>query len=644
MVTMSVVCSKEYAAHGRAAEPLEAPIRIATASGYQFVQDKMDELERTLAGETGDVITNRIIVLDVLHPEVPVIDLIDLPGIVTVNVNAEAKREAVESVISSQIKADRKHGMTSFYLVVVPAGERPNTNGALQYIQAQGLLDRAIGVFTKADEVKRPENLLAFVTGQDFEDEDDGSVITAASLGEVKLSKGWTATMLEMPKRMVVCENGTKVNYYTAHATERLKKQEDTEKLFFGGPAAKPIMQELYNQGFAGTGALAAKLTREYFEYSRGNWLQVTLTRLLEYELELKSKLCLLGVTDPLAMDELASEEVAKTLNDGATLLAERFVQEVLLSELIPLVETELREMHKKKVPAHELDAMLWKARAAIEDKVAVAVEKASSFYAAEIGKLLGAPIQVTAVVAEAERREEVEDEDEDVFEAPLDVVPQPLRMRFWSVSGNLMRSLFGTTTSVPPKGIELHKQVVAQPIVQLSQYPNFIGAVCQVVRGVSVEASKKISEAAARVVEQLTADVSMYCVFKPNALCDNVTVEIAGFTDALKTAFIRHLPSPATLKRVVAESNELQLSSFEEHGEAKEQRRELSERIERVRNAAKGLIAALDVDESQPLDGAWLHKLQEDKGLPLDNPILHYTPPEPEPEEEPPVVVEEDE
>ena len=81
---------------------------------------------------------------------------------------------------------------------------------------------------------------------------------TAAELGEVKLAKGWTATMLEMPKRTVTQADGKKVseaaascapplahrsaqlalfftqcpplapaqvNYYTAHAAERLKKQ-----------------------------------------------------------------------------------------------------------------------------------------------------------------------------------------------------------------------------------------------------------------------------------------------------------------------------------------------------------------------------------------------------------------------------------
>ena len=82
-------------------------------------------------------------------------------GIVTVNVNGEggvSKVDAVEQVISQQIDADKHAGMTSFYLVVVPAGERPNTNGALKYIQRRGLLERAIGVFTKADQVQRPHD------------------------------------------------------------------------------------------------------------------------------------------------------------------------------------------------------------------------------------------------------------------------------------------------------------------------------------------------------------------------------------------------------------------------------------------------------------------------------------------------------
>ena len=119
------------------------------------------------------------------------------------------------------------------------------------------------------------------------------------------------------------------VNYYTAHAAERLKKQEEAEKQYFGGENAKEVMRELYDQGLAGTGALAAKLTREYYEYSRSDWLRQTLTRLLEHELQLRSESALLGGTDRVTNNELAAKEVRDTLDIGAQALTERFLHEV---------------------------------------------------------------------------------------------------------------------------------------------------------------------------------------------------------------------------------------------------------------------------------------------------------------------------
>ena len=86
-VTLSVVTAENYRLHGRNAQPEQPPCTIATASGYHHVQDKMDELERQFGDASGGVVSDRIIVLDVLHPEVPVIDLIDLPGIVTATVD-----------------------------------------------------------------------------------------------------------------------------------------------------------------------------------------------------------------------------------------------------------------------------------------------------------------------------------------------------------------------------------------------------------------------------------------------------------------------------------------------------------------------------------------------------------------------------
>ena len=165
-------------------------------------------------------------------------------------------------------------------------------------------------MLTKADEVDRPDKLRAWIKGGDVEDEDDGSVRTAAALGQVEIAKGWTATMLKMPKRMDVMADGKKVNYYLNAQLERLEKQKADEKLFFGGADANNVMRELYNEGLAGTGALAAKLNYEYYEYCRTEWLERTVTRLLQYELQLQSDRALLGVTDSVTKDELAAKEV----------------------------------------------------------------------------------------------------------------------------------------------------------------------------------------------------------------------------------------------------------------------------------------------------------------------------------------------
>ena len=651
-VTMSVISATNYRKHGRDAVPEDPPCTIATASGFHFVQDKMDELERSLAGSTGGVVSDRIIVLDVLHPEVPVIDLIDLPGIVTVNVNAEAKREAVEKVISTQIEADRDAGMTSFYLVVVPAGERPNTNGALKYIQSQGLLERAIGVFTKADEVRRPDDLVAFVTGQDFEDEDDGSVVSAASLGEVKLKKGWTATMLAMPKCPVVRENGTKVNYYTAHATERLKRQEHDEKLFFGGPNAAPFMRELYDKGLAGTGALAAKLTSEYYHYSRSEWLEQTLMRLLEYELELKSKRALLGAVAPDAKDKLADEEVGRTLEDGLDDLAERFRQKVLQSFVKEVCES-LDQLDETVQHASELNRLLSQLQSQLQEKVDAAVSQASTFFADEIAQLLAAPVCVFAPKEKPTLRDGVEEEEAEEAEEGEEIprATGALADRFWQhFNGSFAKALFGTAARTPAAEKELHKQVVSQPLIQLGQYPDFVDAVAQVLRDACAAASGKIASAASKVIGQVDGDASMYVELIPiSAASGQVRVIFSGkavtkawtrdhkysLASALHVAFLRHLPTADTLKEAVRAAA-LRLSHYEEDASVAGQREALEERISRVRQAAKGLIAALDVDTSAPLDGAWLRGLQEKHQLPVDDPVLAYAPPpKKEPEEE---------
>jgi len=168
---------------------------------------------------------------------------------------------------------------------------------------------------------------------------------------------------------------------------------------------------------------------------------------------------------------------------------------------------------------------------------------------------------------------------------------------------------------------------VVEQPIIALGQYPGFTSAVAEIVRAECAARRGLVEQAAAAVMDEITAAVSQFFYVEPSP--DLLTVTInpvfpssghgrpprpgALFTDALKVAFIRHLPNAERLKSVVAERAELKLSSFEEELGAQRKRGEIDERLARVRMAVRGLVRALDVDESVPLDDAWLMALQAD-------------------------------
>ena len=133
--------------------------------------------------------------------------------------------------------------------------------------------------------------------------------------------------------------------------------------------------------------------------------------------------------------------------------------------------------------------------------------------------------------------------------------------------------------------------------------YPGFTSAVVDVLRKECVKSSEAIRCAAARIVEQLTMDASLYVYYMPDDACRNVTVRFSDrrygtnvvngsdvFVNALKAAFIRHLPDPERLKSVVA-SDTLHLSTFTETESVRDKRRDIDERIARVRAATRELI-----------------------------------------------------
>ena len=116
-------------------------------------------------------------------------------------------------------------------------------------------------------------------------------------------------------------------------------------------------------------------------------------------------------------------------------------------------------------MPASQLDETLSELRVNIEKHVAVAVEKVGSFFADEIKKMLDAPVRLAPVEFGADEEEGEEGEEEDEPEEELVPAPGALSTRFWLERGRqLVRSVFGTSSAVPPRAVERNQQVVEQP------------------------------------------------------------------------------------------------------------------------------------------------------------------------------------
>ena len=111
---------------------------------------------------SGGLVTDRSIVVEVRHPNVPSIDLVDLPGLA-----GGEKKSAIDQILMQQLEHDRKKGNHDMFLAVVPASGdvRPNTNMAMTFVSENNLATRTFGVFSKTDQTSDTEVLCALVLG-----------------------------------------------------------------------------------------------------------------------------------------------------------------------------------------------------------------------------------------------------------------------------------------------------------------------------------------------------------------------------------------------------------------------------------------------------------------------------------------------
>ena len=127
------------------------PYTIAAQSGAADVSEEMGRIIREEQGALKGVSASRIIILHISSPEVPFLDLIDMPGLVTAPSGDEPSDMArqTEELVKEHIQS--KHGINSLYLAIVKATSAPNTSNAMKLLNEAKLYGKTFGVFTFCD-------------------------------------------------------------------------------------------------------------------------------------------------------------------------------------------------------------------------------------------------------------------------------------------------------------------------------------------------------------------------------------------------------------------------------------------------------------------------------------------------------------
>eukprot|EP00750_Incisomonas_marina_P008315 INCI1543.4.p1 GENE.INCI1543.4~~INCI1543.4.p1 ORF type:complete len:1172 (-),score=123.94 INCI1543.4:157-3672(-) len=129
--------------------PMGKPRIVPLNDGHVDVREAMTAAMR---GETCDVTVDRELRLTIYSPTLPLMNLVDLPGLVQL---PDALREATHTLIDSYLS---QHEKSSVFLVVVRADSSPRTSEALGIIIKRKLEAKTIGVLTFCDKLDTDED------------------------------------------------------------------------------------------------------------------------------------------------------------------------------------------------------------------------------------------------------------------------------------------------------------------------------------------------------------------------------------------------------------------------------------------------------------------------------------------------------
>ena len=192
-------------------EQYEKTISLLTDGGQlntseDDVREEMESLVERFGQKSGrksDICSDKMIILTVKHPQLPTLDLIDLPGLIAYQ---DSSRELSPDLpneieqLATKFVHHVKERSDAFILAIVPDGEDPRKNITMQLLRKEKVIgkesthrNKVLGIFSRAD--------LASPRGGDFSDKGIFESRFLKDLSEVgELDPfGWTATMNAMP-------------------------------------------------------------------------------------------------------------------------------------------------------------------------------------------------------------------------------------------------------------------------------------------------------------------------------------------------------------------------------------------------------------------------------------------------------------
>ena len=279
---------------------------ISIANGQIDVREVMEELLKKEQGSVSGIISSRMLVLSVSSPDVPTLDLVDLPGIVTTRRKDEPEDlpQQTEKLVEKFI---RIYGENAIFLSLCPAGESPRSAKVNEVISEE-MQSRTLGVISKCDDISDAK-LLNTIPAR----------LLMSSQESVEFKHGWVATMNKaLDEDDLEGEDAdTEAKLLALQATKELEWFEQKMKV-------KKLQvddmkgEEAYNKLLPNLGcnALVSKMNVLFSDFLRRTWAPRTLL-LLEAETSR-----LQGLSDALGLPQADSQPS----KDGMTNLRTRAV------------------------------------------------------------------------------------------------------------------------------------------------------------------------------------------------------------------------------------------------------------------------------------------------------------------------------